>query len=203
MTDTSDVSAMQSVDYGLTVCAVHLDDNRSEQMMLDFLTRYAGSVYSGYIRFLLALYYCEQENFEAAKRQFGLVGYNTLTQADREQYNLRMGYIEFLEENYNSALGYFDRISPLSDLADHATYYKSYIAYTEGNMDAAYKGFASLVNSEAYSNLVPFYLLQIEFERGNYQYVVKHCDALLEKSNGSETSAILRVASEAWFRLEG
>ncbi|MBQ2024682.1 MAG: tetratricopeptide repeat protein [Alistipes sp.] len=203
MTDTSDVSAIQSVDYGLTVCAVHLDDNRSEQMMLDFLTRYAGSVYSGDIRFLLALYYCEQENFEAAKRQFGLVGYNTLTQADREQFDLRMGYIEFVNENYNSAVGYFDRISPLSDLADHATYYKSYIAYTEGNMDAAYKGFASLVNSDAYSNLVPFYLLQIEFERGNYQYVVKHCDALLEKSNGSETSAILRVASEAWFRLEG
>lgn len=201
--DSKDVGAMQAVDYGLTVCAVHLDDNVAEQRMLDFLTRYAGSVYSDSIRFLLAMHYCEQENFTAAKQQFLKLGYKGLTTEDKEQYDLRMGYIEFMEKRYDKATEYFDRISAVGALADHAKYYNSYISYINGDIEDAYQGFASLKSSDAYATIVPFYLLQIEFERGNYKYVVTNCDELLKSATGSERKALLRVASESWFRLEG
>ena len=200
---SDDVGAVQQVEYGLTVCAVHLDDNIAEQRMLSFLSHYPGSVHSTDIRFLLALRYCETEQWEQAKAEFGKVSYNSLTRADRERYDVRMGYIAFLEGDYDSAVSYFDRIPAGGTAYEHATYYKSYVSYSRGDIESAYKGFSSLQSSQIYSALIPFYLVQLEFDRGNYKYVVDNCDALLEKSTGAERTSVMRLAAEAWFRLDG
>lgn len=198
-----DVAAVQQVEYGLTVCAVHLDDNIAEPRMKAFLASYPGSVHAADIHFLLALHYCQTEQFDLAKEQFSKVSYNALTRYDRQRYDIRMGYIEFNAGNMDKALDYFNRISPLCEVADHATYYKSYIYYSGGELDKAYEGFMSLEKSEAYSKLIPFYLLQLEFERENYRYVTTHCDPLLKSAQGKERTAVMRLAAESWFRLEG
>ena len=200
---SADAAAVQRVEYGLTVCAVHLNDNVAEQRMKAFLASYPGSVYASDIRFLLALHYCETEEFASAKQLFETLTYKSLTVADRQRYDIRMGYIEFTEGNLNKAMEYFERIPSQCAVADHATYYKSYIYYQNGDFERAYNGFKSLQSSTEYSKLIPYYLLQIEFERGNYRYVTANCDALLQRATGAERSAIMRLAAEAWFRLDG
>ena len=197
-----DLGLMQQTEYGLTVCAVELDDNVAEQRMVSFLDRYPGSVHAADIRFRLALHYCEMEQWQDAKREFEAVSYKALTRADRERYDVRMGYIEFLSGNYDAAVGYFDRVPAGGTASDHAVYYKAYIAYSRGDIDAAYKGFSALKNSEIYSALIPFYLVQLEFDRGNYRYVTDNCDALIATSSGKERTAVMRLAAEAWFRQE-
>lgn len=199
---TEDVATVEQIEYALTVCAAKLHDNIAEQRMKLFLMRYPGSVHATDIRFLLALHYCEQEEFEKAKAQFAGVHYNALTREDREKYDVRMGYIEFLDGNLDSAYEYFERVPSYSQYVDHATYYKAYIHYTDGEYDKAYKGFISLSDSEAYSKVVPFYLLQLEFDRGNYKYVRDNCDELLGKAAEAEKGAILRMAAESWYRCE-
>lgn len=194
---------LQQVEYGLTVCAVKLDDNIAEQRMKSFLTRYPGSVHSADVRFMLALHYCETEQWAAAKAEFEKVPYKSLTAADRERYDVRMGYIAFLNGEYGDALAHFNRVEKGGTAYDHALYYTSYIHYSQGDIDRAYNGFVELQKSEIYSGLIPFYLLQLEFDRGNYKYVVDNCDALLSKAANTERSSILRLAAEAWFRLEG
>ena len=203
MVASDDVAAVHSVEYGLTVCAAMLDDNIAEQRMRAFLMNYPGSVHAADVRFLLAMHYCETEEFGLAKEQFEGVNYNSLNRYDRQRYDIRMGYIEFNDGNMDKAREYFNRISPLSEVADHATYYKAYIAYSRGELDTAYNGFKSLESSEAYSKLIPFYLLQLEFDRGNYQYVTRHCDSLLQSAQGQERTSVMRLAAESWFRLDG
>ena len=202
-TPSSDIGAMQQVEYGLTVCAVHLDDNIAEQRMVAFLDRYPGSVHAADIRFLLALHYCEIEEWAKAKSEFEQVSYNSLTRADRERYDVRMGYISFLNADYTAAVEYFSKVQKGGTAYDHACYYTSYIAYSQGDIDKAYEGFSSLKSSEIYGELIPFYLVQLEFDRGNYKYVVDNCDALLERSSGQERTSVMRLAAEAWFRLDG
>ena len=199
----NDEESVQQVEYGLTVCAVRLDDNIAEQRMRSFLSRYPGSVHSTDIRFLLALHYCETEQWSSAKAEFEKVAYKSLTRADRERYDVRMGYICFLEGDYDNAKSYFARISAGDTAYEHAVYYTAYIDYSRGDLEKAYNGFSSLNNSQIYSGLIPFYLLQLEFDRGNYKYVVDNCDAMLAMAVATERSSVLRLAAEAWFRLEG
>ncbi|MBQ3209766.1 MAG: tetratricopeptide repeat protein [Alistipes sp.] len=203
ITPSDNIDVLQQVEYGLTVCAVRLDDNIAEQRMKSFLTHYPGSVHATDVRFLLAMHYCETEQWAAAKAEFESVPYKSLTTADRERYDVRMGYICFLEGDYSNALTHFNRVPAGGVSYEHALYYISYINYSRGDIEKAYKGFVSLKNSEIYSGLIPFYLLQLEFDRENYKYVVDNCDALLAKSADTERNSVLRLAAEAWFRLDG
>ena len=194
---------MRHIDFGLVRCAVELHDNEAEKMMLAFLRRYPESVHINDVRFLLAMYYCEREEYSNARTYLDRVSYKALTTENKERYNMRMGYIEFTSGNYDKAYELFSTLSPEGNYADHAVYYRSYIHYARGEYKEAYKGFDSLKKSENYAKIIPYYLFQIEFARGNYQYVVKHGDELMKQSVDVERTELMRVVAEAWYRLQG
>ncbi len=191
------------IDFLLVRCAAELKDNDAEKIMLAFLRRYPESVHVNDVRFMLAMYYCEREEYKEAREYLGRVSYKALSAEDKERYNMRMGYIEFTSGNYDKAYELFSTLSLVGDYADHAVYYKSYIHYARGEYKEAYRGFESLKNSDNYSKVIPYYLFQIEFARGNYHYVVKNGDDLLKQSVEVERTELMRVIAEAWYRLQG
>lgn len=198
-----DEMLVRYVDFELAHCASELRDNEAESMLLAFLRRYPESVHINEVRFMLAMYYCEREEYSKARIYLDKVSYRALTATDRERYNMRMGYIEFASGNYDKAYELFSMLSPVGNYAEHATYYKSYIHYARGEYKVAYRGFESLKNSDNYAKVIPYYLFQIEFARGNYHYVVKNGDELLKQSVALERTELMRVVAEAWYRLQG
>ena len=194
---------VRHIDFELAVCAAELRDNEAEKIMLAFLRRYPESVHVNDVRFMLAMYYCEREDYTAARNYLDKVSYKALTVENKERYNMRMGYIEFTSGNYDKAYKLFSTLSPTGNYADHAIYYKSYIHYSRGEYKEAYKGFASLQKSDNYAKVIPYYLFQIEFARGNYKYVVDNGDKLLAQSVEVERTELMRVVAEAWYRLQG
>ncbi len=190
------------VEYALTVCAVELKESGAEQRMLGYLRAYPESVHANDIHFLLALHYCENDEFDKAQREFGRVSYKALNDVDREKYDMRVGYLHFLAGDYDKAYTYLSNLPAGSKYADHATYYKSYIHYRRDELDKAYEGFASLQNSDAYAPVIPYYIIQIEFSRGNYNYVVENGDALVAKAADPQRRELLRIMAESWYRME-
>ena len=136
-----------------------------------------------------------------AREAFEKTDYKALGRARKEQYDVRMGYVEFTDGDYDKAFGYFDRIGPQSEYADHALYYKSYIDYAEGRYGRAKQGFTALQRSDAYRDVVPYYLLQIEFHEGNYRYVVENGGKLVQRAVPERRRELERVIAESWFRL--
>ena len=198
-----DEPMVRYIDFALVRCAAEMHDNDAEQIMLAYLRRYPESVHVNDVRFMLAMYHCEREEYSQARKYLDRVSYKALTSDNKERYNMRLGYIEFTSGNYDKAYELFSILSPTGDYADHAIYYKSYIHYARGEYKAAYTGFESLKKSDNYAKIIPYYLFQIEFARGNYQYVVKNGDALLKSSVELERTELMRVVAEAWYRLQG
>lgn len=194
---------VRHIDFELALCAAELHDNEVEDILLAFLRRYPESVHVNDVRFMLAMYYCEREEYSKARTYLAKVSYKALKESDREKYNMRMGYIEFTSGNHDKAYELFSTLSPTGNYADHATYYKAYIHYFREEYKEAYKGFESLRKSDNYAKVIPYYLFQIEFARGNYQYVVKSGDELLKQSVEVERTELMRVIAEAWYRLQG
>ena len=194
---------VRHIDFELALCAAELRDNDTEKILLAFLRRYPESVHVNDVRFLLAMYHCEREEYTMARKYLDKVSYTTLAASDKEKYNMRMGYIEFVSGNYDKAYKLFSTLSPSGNYADHGVYYKSYIHYARGEYKEAYSGFDSLRKSDNYAKVIPYYLFQIEFARGNYQYVVKNGDELLKQSVEGERTELMRVIAEAWYRLQG
>ena len=115
MLPTTAVSEYQTVDFYLTMCAVKLNEADVETQMLNFMNRYKGSAYINDINFALASYYCTRDEFDKARSRFADVNYQVLTPEQREKYDIRVGYIEFLDKNYDEAYKYFDRLGVASE----------------------------------------------------------------------------------------
>lgn len=197
----ADREAAQTVDFYLAACAVELGSRDAEAALRRFEARYPGSVYANDVRFSLGSYYCAEGNMKRAREAFEKTDYKALGRARKEQYDVRMGYVEFTDGDYDKAFGYFDRIGPQSEYADHALYYKSYIDYAEGRYGRAKQGFTALQRSDAYRDVVPYYLLQIEFHEGNYRYVVENGGKLVQRAVPERRKELERVIAESWFRL--
>ncbi|MDE6069690.1 MAG: tetratricopeptide repeat protein [Alistipes sp.] len=200
--DPTDRSGSEEIDFLLAACAVELGSDDAEGALRRFIIRHPGSVHNNDAFFALGSYYCARGDMRRARESFAAVDYAALSATRREQFDIRMGYAEFADRNFDRAYRYFDRIPKESEYADHALYYKSYIDYLRGDYDRAKQGFLALQHSEAYGELMPYYLLQIEFHQGDYRYVIDTGDELARRAVPRRRAELHRVIAEACFRLE-
>lgn len=193
---------LSSVDYHLAICAMELEEVDAEARMLSYLETYRSSVYLNDVRFALAVVACKKSDFKRAESYFSQVNYKSLSNDLRSEFDMRMGYIAFLHKRYDEAIKHFDRVPLSSSYIHHATYYRAYIAYSTGDYEKARMGFRALEGHDPYSRLVPFYLLQMEFDDGNYKYVVTNGDQLIEHAAEKSRADLERIMAESWFHLE-
>ncbi len=193
---------LERIEFYLAMCAVELDDTQAEAFLNNFERSYPTSSHLDEVRFAKAMLYCSDERYAEAKEQFLAVDSSALTLEQQEEYNMRMGYIEFLDAQYESARGYLGAISPKSPVYHHALYYNSYIDYIQGDNNAARDGFTALLTSDAYAEVAPFYLLQIEFNDAKYSEVLAGGEQLYPKATAMRQRELLRSMAESAFRLE-
>ncbi len=198
---SSESSLCAEADYYMAMCAMELKEAGAEARLADFLRRNPESTHVNDVEFALASMACTSGRYDDAQRAFGKVDYGTLSPEHRQQYDIRMGYIRFQQGDYDDALRYFRRIPSPSEYSEHALYYISYIAYVRGDNVTAKAGFTELSRSAAYNAVAPFYLLQIEFNEGNYRYVVDTGGALIDRAAGDRRVELERIVAEGWFHL--
>ena len=190
---------LEWVDYQMVCCQVELGSSEAVKYMLDFMKHYPQSQHANRMRFMLACYYAEENNLEAAKEHLLKVDYKGLNAREKERYDIRMGYICFVEGDYVGAKSHFMEIPQKSDYYAHALYYTSYISYLNGNYNEARIGFAELKNHDSYRSVIPFYLVQIEYREGNYDYVVAEGERLLTLSTRAVRDDLVRILAESYF----
>lgn len=192
---------IEQIDYYLALCESQLKLKDVESRMKRFLAEHHASSYSNEVQFALGAHYCMLGDDENAKAELSKVKYERLDVNNREKYDLRMGYMAFVDGDYEQADKYFSRIAQGGEYGEHATYYKSYMAYAAGDLESARQGFTSLGSSTQYGDLMPYYLMQLDFKGGKYQAVVDKGDALIAATTKEQAQQIYRMMSESWFQL--
>lgn len=159
LSSVRDRALIEKIDYYVALCDVELKMVDSAARLKRFLAEYHSSPYKNDVQYALGAYYCMEDDVVLAKQELSKVNYQFLSPQQRDRYDLRMGYMAFMEDRYADAKPYFARIAAGSDYADHATYYTSYMAYAEGDLEASRQGFQALTQSPIYRDLMPFYLM--------------------------------------------
>ena len=188
-------------EYYKVLCAMELGDSEVVAAMESYVKRFPASAYCNTMQFMLACYVSDSGDLARAAELFSKVNYKSLSASDKERYDMRVGYIYFLDGNYVDAKQCFSQVSKVSAYYPHALYYYSYIVYREGHYIEAEDGFLRLRSYPGYEALAPFYLLQIEYRRGNYDYVISEGEALLNRvyTSTHTRNDIVRVLAESYF----
>ena len=189
----------QRVECYIALCSIELGEEQAAVLLDNYLSKYPHSVYDNEIRFAAACMAYKQGDYQTALDRFAAV--RRIEDARRDEYEFKAGHAKFAVGRTSEAYEQLARVAEKSEYAPHARYYMSYIDYSNGRLDSAKEGFRSIADEEAYSALVPFYLLQIEFQQDNYRYVVENSDALIARATPARRAEIERTAAESWFRL--
>ncbi len=197
----SNYAEHQEVDFYLSLCAIGLEDDSALKRLSFFSELYPHSPYANQVGFNKGLLLSTSQEYNRAREEFLNVDYKKLNRSQREEYDIRMGYITFLDGDYSAAKGHFDKIPLGSEYYDHSLYYRSYISYSQEDLESAKDGFTRLTQSDIYGVISPYYLLQIEFQLGNYKYVIERGEELIKKVTPEQRAEITRTMSESCFRL--
>ena len=179
--------------------SVELGVADAEAMMKNFIENHPSSIYRNDMLFMLASYYTDNGMMADGERVFAEVDYKALDARERERYDMRMGYIRFTEADYPRAKTHLKRVSKISDYYPHAQYYLAYMHYLDGEFISAEEIFSMLASTEEYSSLAPFYLLQIEYRRANYDYVITEGEKLLNQAMPATRDDLIRIIAESYF----
>ncbi len=191
----------QRLDYGLALCGVKLEAEGSDDGLVAFLRLYPEAPYSNDVNFIRGLILANDGASAEALALLSGVKSRRLSKADRERYNIQMGYLSFVERDFDGAKEHLGCIDEGSEYHPHALYCTSYINYIDGNYTEARKGFEELQSNELFAPIAPYYLMQIEFLVENYRKAIEYGDKILEGSLAQKQVDVVRTLAEAHFRL--
>lgn len=187
------------LDYMLAECAVRTDGAGGLGAIQAFLETYPNSIYESDARIAAANALYARCDYEGARKEFMAFDPSDVRAGLRDEYNFKSGHTFFMTDDTPSAVNALRQVNQSGRYGVHARYYLAYIDYVGGRYAEAKRGFRALENEPAYSRLVPYYILQLEFLEGNYDYVAANGDALLAGVDGTRAAEISRIMAESWF----
>lgn len=188
-------------DYLLAMSAYHAGKAGATELLEHYLDTYPGSADASEAQFALGNIHFGEEAYGEALKCYLTVDPAKLDREERDEYNFKTGYSYFADGDYDKIGPYFSAVSFKSPFFVHAQYCLGYAEYRSGNYAAAKQHFFTIVDSEAYASVVPFYLMQIEFSEGNYHYVTENGARVLRMATGERARELTRMIGESWFHL--
>lgn len=120
---------------------------------------------------------------------------------------------EKAEFYFKKALAYYqtndvDKASPLfykasfmkSPYKDDARYYYAHIQYVNKKYDDAKFHFKKIENSPKYKDIIPLYMMQIDYVDGDYTSVTADADNVLANAQGQRKVDMALIIAESWYQ---
>lgn len=199
--DSRSVLKSNSVYYA-AVCAIELFNSDAEQRMTRFLADYPENQHANQGKFYLGKSFYNNRNYRKAIMWFETVNRNDLDWNDQEELFFKMGYSNFMRNDYEKAATLFYAIKDREGrYASPATYYYSHIAYENKHLETALQGFLKLRDDETFSPLAPYYIVQIYYLQRKYHEVIEAGPELLVTATSRRVPEINRLIGESHYRL--
>ncbi len=182
-------------DFRLATCAINMGDVDGGMRLIDkFIIQYSNSIYIPDIQLLAAFCYFDRGDWTEALEWFHHVG--KPPHSRHNEYYFKRGFAEF-------ATGKDAQVSFIKvedgEYEPYARYYLAYIKYANNSLAEAKLAFRTLADHPAFASIIPYYLLQIEFLEGNFEYVISGGEEMLAQAEGVRRGEIARVVAESYF----
>lgn len=184
------------------MCALRLGRVDGEYRVVSFLEEYQESPYVAAARFELGLLRCREDKWEDAIAWFEQTDVSSLGREESAERDFKLGYAYFTLGRYEAAKPLFIRVKDSRTYyRAHATYFYGHIAYTEGNYATALEEFVRIAEDPSFSPIVPYYVAQIHYKRGEYDRVAEYVPQVIDNAAPSRQAELLRLLGDSQYRI--
>lgn len=200
-TDVDD-ELREKAAFFLAQCAVNEQQKDAEFLLLRFLQNYPESSHVEKARYSLGAYYFDYRRYSLALKQFSQVNPDHLDAKQREAFLYKQGYCYLNRKKYDLALGQFQKVLGSKGVyASAAAYFSAIIQMQKGKYDEAMKTFLSIKDDRRYRRMVPVYLMQIYYQKGQYQKLIDLGNQSVDKLQSKFKNTASRLMANAYYAV--
>lgn len=182
-----------------------LDHPEAKDKFTEFIRKYPDHTKTNEAWLNLGLFSYDSRRYRDAIESFEKVEPYRLSPGQLTEYLYKLGYSYLQNDNPEKASEVlFPILNTPSEYRDAANYYYAYIAYTEENYEEALEYFNEVDENSPFADEVPFYLLQINYIRNDFDEITRIGPELLESKITDREKIVeaSRIVAEAFYLKE-
>lgn len=201
--DVPNGTARSHAQFLIAVCALELFQPDAEKLFLDFIysTPYENPD-KRMAYYHLGRYHFRERNYKDALEYFQKIDTGDLSRAENEEYRFMMAYAYFFNKDFDKAYPLFKQTRNVNNKYYYASnYYYGYIAFTKGEVDEALASFEKVKDSKTYEKIIPFYIAQIRFKKGQYKEVISYLQPIINDTKLSNFGELNLTLGQSYYEL--
>lgn len=200
--NTEDVTIQSNCAYYIANCAVRLNQQNADDLIMDFVEEYPTSTKKNTAFLDVANYYFENGKYAYARKWYEKVDEGSIARAEKDRFNFNYGYALYSTKDEKRATKYLNRVVNSKEYGSQAKYYIGFLAYQGDDYDTANQYFDQFSDNEKYKEKLSYYQADLNFKLGKFEKAIELAEAQLPKSNAAEKSELSKIIGESYFNLE-
>lgn len=199
----ADAKSQRCVDaqYYEAVSTLYLGHADGPSKIIQFVNDNPGSTWARHANFLYANNLFQNKKYKEALSIYERTDAFSLTTEEAQQMQFNMGYAYFQSGDLDKATPLFHGLM-MNDgkYKDIARYYYAHIQYVKEKYGEALDNFYYLRANKDYANVVPSYIMQISYLKGDYESVIKEGPEYLRRADKKRKSEMAQIIADAYFQ---
>ena len=199
----NDPKAQRCVDaqYYEAVSAMYLGHADGPAKVIQFVNDNPGSTWAKHANFLYANNLFQNKKYKEALAIYEKTDAFSLTNDEAQQMQFNMGYAYFQSGDTEKAMPLFHGLMMNEGkYQEPSRYYYAHIQYINGKYNEALDNFRRLRSHPDYAKVVPAYIMQIDYMKGDYQSVIEEGPGYIANADKKRKSEMAQIVADAYFQ---
>lgn len=183
----------------IVLCAIASRKADFEERISAYERAYPGSILTDRIRFEQARVLFDSGRYDEAALLFSKISSAILNEAETQEYLFKCGYCAFSLERLDQAESFLSILDALDycEYSSPARYIRATMLYNSEQFAQAEKLYWQLTKDPRFADLACFYIIDCEFNQGNYDYAISEGEKIYESATPERKTRLARIISEA------
>lgn len=174
---------------------------QGETKIINFVKENPTNLMANHAKFLYANSLFKNKKYRDAIKIYDNINTKGLGDDELMEYQYKKGLCYYQTNNIEKAMSvFYDLIYITNPYQDDARYYYAHIQYIKKDYEEALFNFNKLKDTGKYGDIADIYILNINYEKGNYSDVTANCEEMLRKADKDHKSEVALMIAESWFR---
>ena len=199
----ADAKSQRCVDaqYYEAVSSLYLGQADGPAKIIQFVNDNPGSTWAKHANFLYANHLFKEKKYKEALAIYEKTDTFTLTTDEAQQMQFNMGYAYFQSNELDKAMPLFHGLMMNEGkYKDSARYYYAHIQYVKEKYTEALDNFRRLRTHKDYAKVVPSYIMQIAYLKGDYQSVIEEGPDYIRQADKKRKAEMAQIVADAYFQ---
>ena len=187
--------------YYEAVSALYLDHADGPAKVIQFVNDNPSSTWARHANFLYASHLFQEKKYKEALAIYEKTDASSLGNDEAQQMQFNMGYAYFQSGELDTAMPLFHGLMMNEGkYKDQARYYYAHIQYVKQRYNEALDNFRLLRTHKDFAKVVPSYIMQIDYLKGDYESVIADGPDYIRQADKKRKSEMAQIVADAYFQ---